>query len=283
MLASALGRVRPTRRSASRLAVVLLVLAGSQMAVVSLARANHIAGATYSGTHAQGGTVSFTVSPDGSGISSFSVGGPVQGDTCSFSGINTNYAQPLPVVNHAFSDTTPPFTASGSFPGLQSASGTFRMRTQVFPAPACDSGEVGWSATTTSSPPAPQSSAPLQQQLAPRDTTGPAATLSGKTLQRAGSSIAVEVSCPNEPCTATASGTVSVPGGASKVYRLGGASANVPKGGKATLKLKLPRKARRAIKRALRSKKKIKAKVTVTTSDHAGNRTTLKRTIRLKR
>jgi hypothetical protein len=261
-----------------RFPVLLALVALIQVVAVSPARANHIAGATYNGTHAQGGTVSFTVTPDGSGISSFSVGGPIQGDTCSFpSGSSTNYVQPLPIVNHAFSDTTPPLTESGSFPGPQSASGTFRIKTQVFPGPSCDSGEVAWNATTTASPPAPS-----QPQLPPSDSTAPAAVLSGKTIQKAGSSIVVEVSCPTEACTATASGTVNVPG-ASKVYKLKGASANVPKGGKARLKLKVPSKARKAIKRALRRKKKIKAKVTVTARDAAGNKTTRKRTIRLKR
>jgi hypothetical protein len=267
-----------TRFGVLGLASVMLVV----LAVAAPARANHIAGATYTGTHAQGGTVSFTVTPDGSGISSFSVGGPVQGDTCSFpSGSSTNYVQPLPIVNHAFSDTTPPLTESGSFPGSQSASGTFRIKTQVFGAPSCDTGEVTWNATTTASPPVGPAPGPGPGP----DTIAPTAILSGKTTQKAGSKVAIEVSCPDEACLATATGTASVPGAAraAKRFKLKPASARIAKGAKAKLKLKVPRKAQKAIKRALRKGKKVKVAVKVTVRDAAGNSTAKRRTIRLRR
>jgi hypothetical protein len=285
MFASALQGARPQLKRTPRLAALFLVAAFGPMAAVSPAHADHIAGATYTGTHAQGGTVSFTVTPDGSGISSFSVGGPVMGDVCTFpSGSSTSYLQPLPIANHAFADTTAPFTESGSFLGPQSASGTFRIRTPAFPGPTCDSGEVSWKATTTALPPPllPPPPAPKPPLFGSGDVSAPAAELSGKRTQRAGRSIAVVVSCPAEPCTATATGTVSTPG-AAKVYKLGSATANIPKGGKATLELKVPGKARRTIKRALRRKQKIKAQIVVTAHDAAGNKTTRKRTIRLKR
>jgi hypothetical protein len=279
----------PQKKRAWRLPGVLVVIALSQALAVSPARANHIAGATYNGTHAQGGTVSFTVTPDGNGISNFNVGGPVQGDTCSFpDGSSTTYNQPLPITNHTFSDTTPPLTENGSFPGPQSASGTFRIKTSTFPGPSCDSGEVTWNATTTASPsqppppgPPPPQPGPFPPQPPTFDTTPPNATLSGNTSQKAGGSVAVDVSCPDEACKAAVGGTVSVPG-AAKVYTLKGASAQIPKGGRATLKLKVSRKAGAAIKNALGSKKKVKAKVTVTVTDAAGNKTTRTRTIRLR-
>jgi len=76
-------------------------------------------------------------------------------------------------------------------------------------------------------------------------------------------------------------GRFNVPG-AAKVYALKAASATIPTGGKATLKLKISRKAQKAIKSALRRHKTVKAKVTVTVTDAAGNRTIRTRVIRLR-
>jgi hypothetical protein len=129
--------------------VAVLACAGVFGALATPAQAFHIDGATYNGTHAFG-TVSFTVTPDGSGISRFGVSGTIPGNTCTFSGSETTYVQPLPIVNHAFNDTSPPLTHSGSFNARQSASGTFRIQTGApFP---CSTGQVSWTASTTASP-----------------------------------------------------------------------------------------------------------------------------------
>lgn len=125
------------------LASILLALAPSAVAF-------HIAGATYNGTHAGGGTVSFTVTADGSGLSSFSVGGPVQGNICTFGGSTVTFVQPLPIVNHAFSSSSGTTTLNGSFGGVQQAAGSFRIKT--FGPFSCDSGTVSWTARTTASP-----------------------------------------------------------------------------------------------------------------------------------
>jgi Ca2+-binding RTX toxin-like protein len=118
--------------------------------VVPAATANHIGGATYNGT-VQGGTaMSFSVSGDGSGITSFSVQGPLSGGSCTFSGVSASYPSPLPITNHSFSDTTAPLTFSGSFPGQQSASGTLRIKITN---PSCDTGALPWNASTTAKPP----------------------------------------------------------------------------------------------------------------------------------
>ena len=55
------------------------------------------------------------------------------------------------------------------------------------------------------------------------------------------------------------------------------------RGTKATLKLKVPKAALKAIKRALRGGKKVKASIKLTARDGAGNLTTGKRTVKLKR
>jgi RTX calcium-binding nonapeptide repeat (4 copies) len=96
--------------------------------------------------------MSFTVSADGSGISTFSVSGPLSGGSCTFSGLMASYPTPLPIANHSFADTTAPLTFSGSFPGTQSASGTLRMKTTM---PPCDTGDLPWTAMTTAAPPSP--------------------------------------------------------------------------------------------------------------------------------
>ena len=115
------------------------------------------------------------------------------------------------------------------------------------------------------------------------DTTTPGLALGGKTTQKAGKTVSVVVSATTEDLYASASGTVSVPG-ASKVYRLKSiANRFVASGTKATLKLKVPRAALKAIKRALRGRKKVKASIKLTARDAAGNLTTGKRTVKLKR
>jgi len=120
------------------------------LVLVPPAAAFHIPGATYDGTHAGGGTVSFTVTADGSGISSFTVGGPVQGNICTFGGSTVTFSQPLPIVNHAFNSSSGTTTLNGTFGGVQQANGSFRIKT--FPPFSCDSGAVTWTARTTASP-----------------------------------------------------------------------------------------------------------------------------------
>jgi hypothetical protein len=85
-----------------------------------------------------------------------------------------------------------------------------------------------------------------------------------------------------EPGTITAGGTVSVPNG-SRTYRLRSASAAVGAGATATLRPGLSKKDRRAVLRALRRGSRVVARIVVTVRDHAGNKGTAKRTIRLTR
>jgi hypothetical protein len=76
------------------------------------------------------------------------------------------------------------------------------------------------------------------------------------------------------------SGSVNVPG-ASKVYRFKTLNRSV-KAGKTKLPLKLASKAKRAIKKALRRKKNLKAKLTLAVTDNAGNAQTKKYSVRLR-
>ena len=76
------------------------------------------------------------------------------------------------------------------------------------------------------------------------------------------------------------SGSVSV-SGASKVYRFKTVNKSVG-AGKTKLSLKLAKKAKRAVKKGLRRKKRLKAKLTLVVTDNAGNAQTKKYTVRLK-
>lgn len=106
------------------------------------AHANHVSGATYTGTVTTGepgGTVELVVSDDGTTVDFNAEGFGQSG--CSES---TFGQTDIPITNHSFffSGTSPTRSVSGSFPSLGAASGTVRLSF------ACDSGFMSWSATT---------------------------------------------------------------------------------------------------------------------------------------
>lgn len=84
-----------------------------------------------------------------------------------------------------------------------------------------------------------------------------------------------------ESGTITAGGTVKVPK-LSTVYMFKTISAPAVAGVSVKLKLKLPKKAFRAVKRALKRHRKMKAKIAITATDKAQNKKTAHRTIKLK-
>jgi hypothetical protein len=114
---------------------------------------------------------------------------------------------------------------------------------------------------------------------APADTA-PVSSLVSSSKQKVGK-LSVRASM-NEAGTLTASGTVGV-GGAAKTYSLKHASRMVAAGQSVKLRLKLSKKALRAVRRAIRHKRKARAKVTLTAVDTTGHRTVRKQTIRLRR
>jgi hypothetical protein len=114
------------------------------------------------------------------------------------------------------------------------------------------------------------------------DTTRPAAQLSGATLQTAGSTLGVTVSCSTEACQAVASGTVSVPG-AARVFKLRTATRKLAKGVKAKLKLRVPKPALAAVRNALAHHRKVSARIVVRVTDKAGNAGTSRRSVKLRR
>jgi hypothetical protein len=88
----------------------------------------------------------------------------------------------------------------------------------------------------------------------------------------------------NKAGKATVTGSVNVPGGASRVYKLKSVTKTLKANVKKKIRLKLNRKGLKAAKRALKRGKKLRAKITIKTTDSAGADTSrTKRTIRLKR
>ena len=85
----------------------------------------------------------------------------------------------------------------------------------------------------------------------------------------------------SEAGTLRATARVSAPG-ASKVYKFKTATRSVGANVFTKLPLKLAKKQLKAVKGALKRGKKLKAKVTVTATDKAGNKRSQKATIRLK-
>ena len=157
--------------------------------------------------------------------------------------------------------------------------GTFRY--------VCEAHEVSDNMTGTvtvlasGAPPGP-GPGPGSPQPVAADKVKPTLKLSGQRKQRAlrrrAVLVAVEV---NEASTVVATGTVSVPG-AGKVIRLKKASKQLAAGAKATLKLKLPKQASKALRRAFANRTRLTARLTVTARDAAGNKRSAKRKIALR-
>jgi hypothetical protein len=82
--------------------------------------------------------------------------------------------------------------------------------------------------------------------------------------------------------TITVGGTVNVPN-ASKVYKLKSVSVTAAAGKTVKVNVKLAKKTVKAVKRALKRRKKVKARLTITAKDSAGNVKTEKRAVKLKR
>lgn len=124
--------------------LVTLSLAIGLMLAASSARADHIPGAVYTGTHSGGGTVEFHVSADGGTVTGFTVTYPR--GTCRFTLVTTPF---IPVSGHSFPGGLNAVSLTGSFTGVQTASGTF---TVVPNYPEC-LGTVTWTARTTAASP----------------------------------------------------------------------------------------------------------------------------------
>jgi hypothetical protein len=109
------------------------------------AQAFHVPGAAYNGSVIGGGTIQFSVSPDGSSVSGLQINN-VQGNFCTF--IFAQDPNPTPIVNHAFGKPSGSFSYSGSFPSKQSAQGTLSVTSAT--GSGCTTGPRSWTANTSS-------------------------------------------------------------------------------------------------------------------------------------
>jgi beta-glucanase (GH16 family) len=121
---------------------------------------------------------------------------------------------------------------------------------------------------------------------APIDTTAPNARLFTPSSQKLRANVVVSVSCPDEPCRATATGTIRIPrlGHArATTYRPSAATTSIARGMRVPVRLRLSSHARAAIMRALRADKRIVLKLGIRVADSAGNVQPRTRQVTLKR
>ncbi len=88
---------------------------------------------------------------------------------------------------------------------------------------------------------------------------------------------------PNEQVTVNATGRVNTSGGAAKVLRFKRVTRSVAAQKRTKLRLRLTRKSLRTVKRTLRRGKRLRAKLTLTAKDRAGNTRVDRVSVRLRR
>src|SRR5690242_7939258 len=134
--------------------------------------------------------------------------------------------------------------------------------------------------TTTTAPPtlAPNVIPPITDAAAPK------LSFTGSRSERfraRGTALWLFTSC-NEECRVTAQGTLSF-GGSARTLKTGVTTMTLAPNTRAKLVLNLRRSYRKAIRRALRHHRPVRANVTLTVLDESGNRTTVVRHLRLTR
>jgi hypothetical protein len=241
------------------------LLVAALLTLAAPAHANHIPGATYTGTAATGGTVSFDVSARGGAIVRFAWSG-VPTDCGILTG---SFKGSTPIVDHAFDlfkqQPGRPVTFAGSFPASQQAIGTLGKPGRG----GCKS--VGWTATTTAIAPPP----PTSDEIAPAVDV----RTSGR-LRRDGG-IRVWVGCPEEACHVTAGGRASIAGGGGTFRLKPYFRPSVSHGQTVPVEPKLSRRGVAAARRALRNGRRVLATVVVSAVDAARNRVVQRSTIAL--
>jgi hypothetical protein len=174
--------------------------------------------------------------------------------------------------------STRPVSGNGSYDSDQfipTAGGTYRW-TAVY------SGDASNASVTS------PCNAPGESVVIP-DPDPPELTLGGKKTQKLDGSVEVQAGA-NEAFTASGTGSllVTTAGGgggksalAVKRFKISAASVEVSADETATLKFRVPRKARKAAAKALEEGGRVSARTTVTATDSSGNEATAKRTVKL--
>lgn len=129
-------------------------------------------------------------------------------------------------------------------------------------------------------PPSDNTTPPTPSVQPPADKQPPAVRLGGAKKQKLLKTKAILVTVlVDEAATVRAGGTLNVPGRA-RVYRLKSLTKKAAANKRVTFKLKLSKSQLKAVKRALRAKKKVVATVKVTARDAAGNARSATRKVR---
>jgi hypothetical protein len=134
------------------------------------AQAEHIPGATYTGTHSGGGSISFTL-PDASGADGELTVTQIPCDGQTLASITAQFESAdidASVEPHSFVLANPGgqgLTVNGTFPSSGSAEGTFEVQLGGPPElppglSACSSGVLTWTATTAAPAPPPATATP---------------------------------------------------------------------------------------------------------------------------
>ena len=141
-MSSAMAGTAHRRRAVVAAAFACAALIGGVLA--SPAVAFHIPGAGYSGYASGGGSISFTVSGDGSSVTNLTLNGPIRMGNCTLS--SAHYSQPIPIVGNSFDNGE----VSGGFPNVRGAYGHFSIVVAGLPSSCRVAGS--WSAITAADP-----------------------------------------------------------------------------------------------------------------------------------
>jgi hypothetical protein len=128
----------------SRVSRVICLAGAATCLLATPAAAFHIPGADYSGYASGGGSISFTVSSDGSSVTNLALNGPIRTGDCTLS--SAHYSQPVPIRNNNFDNGE----VSGGFPNVRGAYGHFSIPVAGFPTSCRVAGT--WSAITAADP-----------------------------------------------------------------------------------------------------------------------------------
>jgi hypothetical protein len=141
--------------------------------------------------------------------------------------------------------------------------------------------EFDWSASDTVTtpvvpPPAPPPASPVTTTVAP-----PRLSVSIRRTQQVLKSGSLQASAAcDEACTIVATGSVSVPG-AARAYKLVPARGSLTAAGKAKLRLRLPKTARKPLRSALKARRKLFAPIVIQATGSSGKGAPVKRKVRI--
>jgi hypothetical protein len=179
------------------------------LACAGPAAAGGVPGASYSGALPNGATIELTVSADGTRLVRYRLAN-VPGDTCLFLAQGEPPEWETPIAGDAFEYRLyDAILFRGSFGAANTASGTFRLLNHAVQGvkPACDTGTVSWTATTTAEAPgspAPAGGGPAAAVSPGAAVTSPRARYRSSLGLRRRSSrqLSGRVSSPNRACLA---------------------------------------------------------------------------------